>query len=124
KSVLLLTSNGLLNLFIKRASGPNIDVVTYVEIRSRFSIDVSTIPSDYSDKAEDWIQYEGPERLKAAIGKTDVRYDVLICDEAQDVQPFWWEALETLLRVNGEERFYLFFDRSQGVFGSGGGHRM
>ena len=44
---------------------------------------------------------------------------MLICDEAQDVQPFWWKALRELLPEQ-DARFYLFFDRSQGIFGSGG----
>jgi superfamily I DNA/RNA helicase len=42
----------------------------------------------------------------------------MICDEAQDVQPFWWESIECALR-NEDSCYYIFFDRSQGVFGSG-----
>ena len=54
-----------------------------------------------------------------AITATEQRYDVLLCDEAQDVQPFWWEAVEAVLATE-DSRFLIFFDRSQGIFGAGG----
>jgi len=53
-----------------------------------------------------------------------MRYDVVLCDEAQDAQPFWWEAIEKCLVENVESRFYIFFDRSQGVFSSGGSDKF
>ncbi len=56
------------------------------------------------------------------IKNSNTRYDVIICDEAQDVQPAWWDVIKALKR--GEKsRLYVFFDRSQGIFGTGGGGR-
>jgi superfamily I DNA/RNA helicase len=81
-------------------------------------------PQEFSGTSEDWRQYEAPERLKAAIVQSEIRFDVLLCDEAQDVQPFWWEAFENLLRSKDESRFYIFFDRGQGVFGSIDGQKF
>ena len=124
QSVLLLSSNGLLNLFLQREAGPNIEVTSYTELASSFGVEVSAVPCDFKGSAEDWLQYEGPDRLKKSVLASPRRYDVLICDEAQDVQPFWWEPIEALLKSETESSFYLFFDRSQGVFGSGGGQKQ
>lgn len=123
KTVLLLSSNGLLNLYLKKEIGANISVETYPEMAGSFGVNLLIPPQDYEGKKEDWIQYEAPERLKKAIAQSDKRYDVVICDEAQDVQPFWWEAIESIIDQSSEEsRFYLFFDGSQGVFGAGDKH--
>lgn|GEM_PF-777987 len=124
QSVLLLSSNGLLNLFLKREAGPNIDVQSYTELAASFGVEVGSVPADFTGTFEDWLQYEGPDRLKKAVLSSERRYDVLICDEAQDVQPFWWEPIEALLKNAVDSSFYVFFDRSQGVFGSGGGQKQ
>lgn len=124
RSVLVLTSNALLNLVLQRDLGDGIDVQTYSEIAGSFGVNLLIAPDDFQGAKEDWIQYEAPDRLKKAIGISTKRFDVVISDEAQDVQPFWWEAFESLLNQTSEEsRFYVFFDSSQGVFGSGGGER-
>ncbi len=126
KKVLLLGSNALLNLLIVKDLGPDIDVMTYPEVATSFGVNLLIPPPDFSGEKDDWVQYEAPERLKKAIQASTKRYDVLICDEAQDVQPFWWEAIETLLGKDGDDdgRFYLFFDASQGLFGSGDGQKF
>lgn len=125
KNVLLLGSNALLNLLLKRDLGDGIEVLTYPEVANQFGINLLIPPPDFSGEKEDWIQYEAPERLRQQVKASPKRYDVLICDEAQDVQPFWWEAVETLLaEENDDARFYVFFDSSQGVFGSGGGEQQ
>lgn len=118
KNVLLLSSNPLLNDFLIEELGETIDVLTYSELASSYGIELLRRPQGFDGSRNDWIQYEGPERLKKAIQSSDKRYDVLLCDEAQDVQPFWWETIEEVLR-DEDSNFYIFFDRSQGVFGSG-----
>ncbi len=126
--VLLTSSNPLLNERLRADTGRGVDVMTYSELASRFGVELLRVPSGYHGKLEDWIQFDGPEKLKQAIGEIGAsdprRYDVILCDEAQDVQPFWWEAIESLLADPKTGRFYLFFDRSQGVFGSGGGETL
>ncbi len=125
KSVVVLGSNALLNLLLKRDLGDGIDAMTYPEIAGAFGINLLIPPADFTGAKEDWIQYEAPDLLKKAIAISPKRYDVVICDEAQDVQPFWWEAIEGLLDQSADKvednRFYLFFDSCQGVFGSGQG---
>jgi hypothetical protein len=130
KSVLILGSNALLNLLLQRDLGPGIDVQTYPELAQSFGINLLIPPDEYTGSKEDWIQYEAPDRLKKAISGSSRRYQVVICDEAQDVQPFWWEAFESILvkaepgtpdaGAEDDSRLYLFFDPGQGVFGSGG----
>ena len=136
KSVLILGSNALLNLLLLRDLGPGIDVQTYPELAQSFGINLLIPPEEYTGSKDDWVQYEAPDRLKKSIVASRQRYQVVICDEAQDVQPFWWEAFESILdKPNGEaagnladledeSRFYIFFDPGQGVFGSGGGARF
>lgn len=122
KRVLLLSSNRLLNEYLKSEAGSDIDVQTYNEFAEGFGVQLLNPPPDYAGRRDDWTQYEAPERLSRAIETSERRYDVLLCDEAQDVQPFWWEAIESVLE--GEDsRFFIFFDRSQGVFGSGSRER-
>lgn len=122
KRVLMLSSNRLLNVFLKSEAGSDVDVKTYIELGEGFGVHLLNAPPDFEGKREDWSQYEAPERLMKAIAASSQRYDVLICDEAQDVQPFWWEAVETVLEPE-DSRFLVFFDRSQGVFGAGGSDR-
>lgn len=122
--VLFVSSNPVLNDVLRDDIGRGVDLATYSQLASSFGVELLRVPSGYQGKLEDWIQLDGPERLKQEISSSQRRYDVILCDEAQDVQPFWWEALETLLTDPQSSRFYLFFDRSQGVFGSGGGETL
>ena len=118
KNVLFLSTNPVLNHHIATELPRKAHVKTYAELANSFGIELLRRPKDFEGTREDWIQYVGPERLKEAVGQSKTRYDVLLCDEAQDVQPFWWESIETVL-AGEDSHFYIFFDRSQGVFGSG-----
>ncbi|MCX6110945.1 MAG: NERD domain-containing protein [Proteobacteria bacterium] len=125
KKVLLVGSNALLTLLLRRDLGDGVTTMSYAELGLSYGVNLLVPAGDFVGERDDWIQYEAPVRLKAAIAQSTTRYDVMICDEAQDVQPFWWDALELLLAsadaLGEEAHFYLFFDSSQGVFGSGGG---
>lgn len=121
RRILLLSSNPFLNSYLRAELGEGIDIYTYPELSSTYGVEILRRPASFEGTREDWVQFEGPDRLKKAISNSQKRWDVVLCDEAQDVQPFWWDALETVLDRNNEDsRFYVFFDRSQGVFGSGG----
>jgi hypothetical protein len=119
KRVLLLTSNRLLNTYLRSEVGANVEVKSYTEFGESFGVHLLKPPRSYKGKRDDWSQYEAPDQLVKAITPSKTRYDVLICDEAQDVQPFWWEPLETALTAD-DRHFFVFFDRSQGIFGAGG----
>lgn len=118
KRVLFLSTNDLLNIIVRRDFGTDIDVSTYTETALSYGVDLLNKPESYEGSKADWIQIEGPSRLQAAMAEAQKKYDVIVCDEAQDVQPFWWECYEHLLK-DEDSRFYIFFDRGQGVFGSG-----
>ena len=118
KSILFLSTNPFLNDYLRKELGTGVDIMTYAELASTYGVELLRRPNSFDGTREDWIQYVGPEKLKEEIAKSTKRFDVLLCDEAQDVQPFWWESIETVLS-EGDSRFYIFFDRSQGVFGSG-----
>lgn len=120
KSVLFLSSSSLLNDILSASLGEGVKVQTYAEFASSFGVEILRRPSGFEGSREDWIQFEGPDQLKKAIEASSARYDVLLCDEGQDVQPFWWESIEAAISSADDRRFYIFFDRSQGVFGSGG----
>ncbi len=119
KRVLVLSSNRLLNEYLKSEAGSDVEVKTYIELGESFGVHLLNPPPDFEGKREDWSQYEAPDRLVNAIAASDRRYDVLLCDEAQDVQPFWWDGIEQVLAAD-DSRFLIFFDRSQGIFGAGG----
>ena len=119
RQVLLLSSNPLQSLTIKAELRSAATVCTYLELAANFGVNMLVPPTDYKASREDWMQFAAPDKLEKNICQQKKFYDVLICDEAQDVQPFWWGALRELLQGR-ESRFYLFFDRSQGIFGSGG----
>ena len=119
KRVLMLSSNRLLNEYLKSEAGSEVEVKTYIELGESFGVHLLNPPPEFETRREDWSQYEAPDRLVKAITASEQRYDVLLCDEAQDVQPFWWEGIEKVLAAE-DSRFMVFFDRSQGIFGAGG----
>ncbi len=123
KRVLVLSSNPLLNDYLKTEIGSEVEVQTYIELGKQFGVHLLNPPEDFEGSDEDWSQYEAPDRLIKAITASELRYDVLLCDEAQDVQPFWWEAIEKVLEPENSH-FLLFFDRSQGVFGAGSSEQI
>ena len=117
--VLLLSSNPLQSLTIKTELDNTAQVSTYLELATSFGVNMLIPPDTHKGSREEWMQLVAPQELEKQIIQQKNFYDVLICDEAQDVQPFWWKALRELLQGH-DSRFYLFFDRSQGIFGSGG----
>src|SRR6478735_10496841 len=82
QKVLLLSPNPVLNQHMTDQVGSRIEVQTYAEFASHFGVDILKRAPDFEGSREDWVQYVGPERLKAAIVKSSKRYDVLLCDEA------------------------------------------
>lgn len=121
QKVLMMVSSPLLASHIANDVGPEIPVRSFQEFAASFGVNMLVAPSDFTAGAEQWIQYEAPERLRRAIEAHTHRYDVILIDEAQDVQPFWWVAFEALLASKEQSKLYVFFDRGQGVFGGGEG---
>ncbi|MDB9786912.1 DUF2075 domain-containing protein, partial [Bacteriovoracaceae bacterium] len=121
KKVLFLSSNPILNLLIQQKLGGEATVNTYTGLAKDFQVNFLTPPKSFKGTKDQWEQKEAPKTLMENIPKhKKAFYDVIICDEAQDVQPAWWEPILLLLQDKKKQgRLYLFFDRSQGIFGSG-----
>jgi len=117
--VLYLVSSPLLAAQVSAGIGGGIEVRGISELASSLGVNLLVTPSDWAKTPQDYVQIEAPERLRKAIIGAEKRYDVLIVDEAQDIQPYWWVALEALLESKETSKLYTFFDRAQGVFGGG-----
>ena len=86
-----MTTNPLLNTKLEEDLGGKIDVKTYAELSSEFGVELLRRPNGYKGTRKTGFNSKA-ETLKKEIEQSDLRYDVVICDEAQDVQPFWWES--------------------------------
>jgi hypothetical protein len=119
EKVLYIVSSPLLAAKLSTELGDGIDVRGIQELAGSYGVNLLVTPGDWSSKPQDYVQVEAPERLRKAILNAEPRYSVLIVDEAQDIQPYWWFALESLLLDPAESKLYTFFDREQGIFGGG-----
>ena len=117
--VLYVVSSPLLAARVGADIGRGIEVKGIQELAGNYGVNLLVTPGDWPKTPQDYVQFEAPERLRKAIEALDIRYDVLIVDEAQDIQPYWWIALEAILVSRDESKLYTFFDRDQGVFGGG-----
>jgi hypothetical protein len=75
--------------------------------------DVDTGP--HSEYFEDRL----PELLMEAADRLELRYDVMVVDEAQDFHEHWWPALLTFHTDPDEGRLYVFADTAQNLYGGG-----
>ena len=57
-----------------------------------------------------------PEALVEAAAKLDESWDALIVDEAQDLEPAWFDALTSVLADPDTAPIWLFMDDNQNVF--------
>jgi hypothetical protein len=119
EKVLYVVSSPLLAARIGADIGSGIDVKGIQELAGQYGVNLLVTPGDWPKTPQEYVQFEAPERLRKAVEASSDRYDVLIVDEAQDIQPYWWIGLEALLVNRDVSKLYTFFDRDQGVFGGG-----
>jgi Nuclease-related domain/UvrD-like helicase C-terminal domain/AAA domain len=117
QKVLYIVSSPLLAARISSDMGAGVEVRGIQDLASSYGVSLLVTPTDWTLTPQDYVQVEAPERLRKALEASTNRYDVLIVDEAQDIQPYWWVALESLLEDPAQSKLYTFFDRDQGVFG-------
>jgi hypothetical protein len=67
----------------------------------------------------DWWETEPFRHLEQNLGQVGIRFDTIIVDEAQDLDPAWLLTLEKLFRPGGGERFLMVADERQHVFQRG-----
>jgi hypothetical protein len=123
-TVLMLTSNAQLNEHLRKSLPKEVTVATYEEWGASFGVSLLRMPQSFKGSREDWVQVEAPVQLLKLISQSAIRFDAIICDEAQDAKPFWWDCIEAALKSQDSSRLYIFFDRSQGVFATGDGDRF
>jgi hypothetical protein len=71
------------------------------------------VPNDEQQRRQ-FFNDECPELLMMAAEKLPTSYDSLIVDEAADLSPTWWIALESLM--NHDFSWYCFYDTYQTIF--------
>ncbi len=121
KEVLFLTFNRkLADSLACRVSGlPNLKLINFHSLCKErcelAGLDFKP-PKDRQEAEAFWGQEVAELLLDTADSLPEVKYDVIIVDEAQDFKEDWWTAIEYLQREkNGH--FYVFYDRAQNLFG-------
>lgn len=71
------------------------------------------VPADEQQRRH-FFNDDCPELLMISAEKIPTRYDSLIVDEAADISPTWWIALESLM--NQDFSWYCFYDTYQTIF--------
>ena len=72
---------------------------------------------DQSKKARRFWREDAPDLLLSAAAELGETFHAVIVDEGQDFQDLWFDALEELLEDAHEDRFIVFFDPCQNLFG-------
>jgi superfamily I DNA and RNA helicase len=67
----------------------------------------------------DWELYNQaiPEAASRASDLTELQFDAIVVDEAQDFRDTYWLPLELLLRGGSQGTLYIFFDSNQQIYG-------
>jgi len=65
-----------------------------------------------------------PFQLADIASETSLAYDAIFVDEAQDLKPDWWDAIESLLKDTKTSTLHLFFDSNQNIYEGGGIERF
>lgn len=104
----------------RTAHVPNLKVVNFHRLCHDVCVEAKMpfeVPADFSQAEQFWGE-TAPELLSDALDRLpSARFDALVVDEAQDFQDLWWLVVERLLR-QPEGQMYIFYDRSQNVYGS------
>jgi hypothetical protein len=66
----------------------------------------------------DWDLYNQviPEAASRASDLTDLQFDAIVVDEAQDFRDTYWLPLELLLRGGSQGTLYIFYDSNQQIY--------
>lgn len=108
------------NLFLARhlrdrlADATEIDVFAFDELCESVVREVGGTLPDRRNEGLYWVAVR--KAFADAAAERAGRYDALIVDEAQDMQPDWWLPLQVLLKDPDHSPLYLFFDDNQRIF--------
>lgn len=65
---------------------------------------------------QQWWEVQAPELILEACLKTEVSFDAIVVDEAQDFAPSWLEALRCLSGSRADAPFFAFADLKQDLW--------
>jgi len=130
KSVLFLCYNKNLstwiNTYFENSEYENVDVFHFHGLckhAATLSKVAFRVPFDHKDASNFW-QEGAPEILLDAIENEHLaKYDVVIVDEGQDFNYFWWSCVTDLVKgySNGNGMLHVFYDYNQSLYHNGGG---
>ena len=99
---------------------PNLTVQTFHDTCVKFAEEAGLeLPADSSGFNSEFFDVKLPELMLRAIDLVpDRRFGAVVIDEAQDLQPEWWELLELLLD-DDDGWLWAFRDSGQNLYGRG-----
>ena len=105
-------------LALATADLPNLTVQTFHDTCVKFSEEAGLeLPTDSSGFNSEFFDVKLPELMLTAIDLLpDRRFGAVVIDEAQDLQPEWWELLELLLD-DDDGWLWAFRDSGQNLYG-------
>jgi len=97
---------------------PNLTVQTFHDTCVKFAEEAGLeLPTDSSGFNSEFFDVKLPELMLTAIDLLpDRRFGAVVIDEAQDLQPEWWELLELLL-CDDDGWLWAFRDSGQNLYG-------
>jgi hypothetical protein len=122
--VLVLCYNNSLEAHLRDRLGENdrIDVFTFHGV-CREIVEGAGEEVDFPEPGkprQGFWDKELPEQAFDCLAGYETRYRAILVDEAQDFRTLWWAVVEELLaKADGSERFYLFGDEGQDLYGRG-----
>jgi hypothetical protein len=101
------------------AAAPAVETGTFHQICMR-AAKFAGIPFT-NDGGPSFFREVLPECLTCALEvRPELKWDVIIVDEAQDFDYIWWIALDAALAGRTDSRLHVFFDSNQRVYSRGG----
>ena len=89
-------------------------VSTYHDLAVTLLEEVQALPAFTTDQA--FFNVDLPEALKRNAGAIKERWDALVVDEAQDLEPAWVEGLLGLLKDPGSDPVLILEDPAQSLY--------
>lgn len=118
QDVLLLCYNDLLSFEFRNhfKEKRNVKTSSFLKFASRvLRAERGNVERDPDSFSEDYQRKDLPDQFSSLPAESIPKYDLIIVDEGQDFYKEWFELLTLCLK--GDQRFYVFLDERQDLFG-------
>lgn len=116
--LLMCLGDPLAESLAARATGKGVEVLSFAGL-CRMMVLAAEQPEP-GPLADDKVSDEWVDALvHAAELRPDLRYNVIVVDEAQDFPSHWWVAIDALL-ASEQATLHAFYDTNQSVYGNVG----